>query len=321
VTAAGVYIGIDIGGSGIDAGLCGADGALISRRRTPVSHDMSRGDILAAMRLLLRSLTSCAGVPPDDVLGIGVGVPGAVDGARGEILYTANLPLSGLNMAEELRRDFPAPVRLENDANCAALGEKLAPGREDVEDMLFVTVGTGIGGGVIVGGSIYRGFNSAAGEIGHMVIARGGRRCACGRRGCWERYASAAALAADTVDLASGPGGAAIRRLCGGDLSRVSAKTPFDAARQGDAASRRLIDTYISYLACGITNLVNILEPQLVCIGGGISREPDEWLLDPLRAAISRETYPHGRARTRLEKAYFTGDSGIIGAAALCRRH
>jgi glucokinase len=321
VTAAGVYIGIDIGGSGIDAGLCGVDGALIARRRAPVSRDMSRGGILAAMRMLLHSLTSCAGVPPDGVLGIGVGVPGAVDSELGEILYTANLPLDGLNMAEELRRDFPAPVRLENDANCAALGEKLAPGREDVEDMLFVTVGTGIGGGVIAGGRIYRGFNSAAGEIGHMVIARGGRRCACGRRGCWERYASASALAGDALKLASSARGDAIRRLCGDDLSRVSAKTPFDAARQGDAASRRLVDSYISYLACGITNLVNILQPQLVCIGGGISREPDEWLLDPLRAAVYRDMYPHGRARARLERAYFAGDSGIIGAAALCRRH
>ncbi|MDR1590204.1 MAG: ROK family protein [Oscillospiraceae bacterium] len=317
--ASGVYIGIDIGGSGIDAGLCGADGALITRGRTPVVSGAERGDILRDTRLLLRSLISGAGVSNGDVLGIGVGIPGSFDGERGEILYTANMPLGGLNIAEELGCDFAAPVHLENDANCAALGEKQAPGREMIEDMVFVTVGTGIGGGVIAGGEIYRGFNSAAGEIGHMVIERGGRMCACGRRGCWERYASATALTEAAVRLAESGRGAAVRRLCGDDLSRVSAKTPFDAARQGDAAARRLIDEYISYLACGIANLVNILEPQLVCIGGGVSREPDEWLLGPLRDAVYREAYPHGRARTRLESAHFTEDSGIIGAAALCR--
>ncbi|MDR2357293.1 MAG: ROK family protein [Oscillospiraceae bacterium] len=316
--AAGLYIGIDIGGSGIDAGLCGADGALIARRRMPVVRDMERGDMLRKMRSLLRSLISIAGIPPDGVSGIGVGVPGAVDGKRGEILYTANLPLSGLNIADELRSDFPAPVYLENDANCAALGEKLAPGRESVGNMVFITVGTGIGGGMIVDGKIYRGFNAAAGEVGHMVIVRGGRKCACGRRGCWERYASASALAEDAAKLASGAGGAAIRRLCGGDLARVSAKMPFEAAGQGDAASQRLVRAYISRLAAGVTNLVNILEPELVCIGGGISREPDERLLNPLREIVYRETYPHGRARARLEKAYFAENSGIIGAAALC---
>jgi glucokinase len=312
-----MYIGIDIGGSGIDAGLFRHGGSLAARVRAPVTPGMGREDILRDMLSALRGLISGAGARSGDVLGIGVGVPGAFDSGAGEILYTPNLPLGGTNLARELARDFAAPVLLENDANCAALGELRAPGRSAVTDMVFVTVGTGIGGGIIVNGSIYSGAGSAAGEIGHMVIVHGGRQCTCGRRGCWERYASASALAGEAAGMASGGDGGTILRLCGGDISAVTAKTPFDAAKLGDAPSKRLIDEYISYLACGMANLVNIFQPQLLCIGGGVSREPDEWLLAPLRDIMRQETYSRGGAPTSVEKSYFTDDAGIIGAAAL----
>ncbi|MDR1298840.1 MAG: ROK family protein [Oscillospiraceae bacterium] len=312
-----MYIGIDIGGSGIDAGLFRRDGSLAARGRATVAPSMGRDSILREMLASLRGLISGAGARSGDVLGIGVGVPGAFDSGRGEILYTPNLPLSGTNLARELARDFAAPVLLENDANCAALGELRAPGRSAVMNMVFVTVGTGIGGGIIMDRAIYSGTGSAAGEIGHMVIIHGGRQCPCGRRGCWERYASASALTDAAISLASGGSGGAILRLCCGDMAAVTAKTPFDAAKLGDAPSKRLIDEYISYLACGMTNLVNIFQPQLICIGGGVSREPDEWLLAPLRDIMRQEAYSHGGAPAAVEKSYFTDDAGIIGAAAL----
>ncbi|MDR2665075.1 MAG: ROK family protein [Oscillospiraceae bacterium] len=312
-----MYIGIDIGGSGIDAGLFRRDGSLAARARADVAPGMGRDGIVRDMLSALRGLISRAGVRSEGVLGIGVGVPGAFDGASGEILHTPNLPLDGLNLARELAGDFSAPVALENDANCAALGELRAPGRETVTDMVFVTIGTGIGGGIIAGGTIYRGAGSAAGEIGHMVIVHGGRPCPCGRLGCWERYASASALASSAAGVCAKGGGGAMLRLCGGDMASITAKTPFDAAKRGDAPSMRLIDEYISYLACGMTNLVNIFQPQLICIGGGVSREPDEWLLDPLRETMHREAYSRPGGRVGVEKTRFARDAGIIGAAAL----
>jgi glucokinase len=313
------FIGVDIGGSGIDAGLCDGAGALIARDRLPLERGAPGPEILGGLIVLLRRLTERAGVSRDRIMGIGAGVPGTVDKTGGEVLRTVNLPLGGMNLARGLSQVFDAPVRLENDANCAALGEKFAPGREAVRDMLLVTVGTGIGGGMIVGGEIYDGFNSAAGEIGHTVIVHGGRACTCGRRGCWEAYASASALAETAAAEAASARSGAMWELAGGDISRVTAKTPFDAARAGDAAAARLVREYISHLACGITNLINILQPQLVCIGGGVSNEPDEWLLDPLRGIVLSDMYPHGLAKTKIEKAILGETAGIIGAAMLAR--
>jgi glucokinase len=312
------YLGAVIGGSGIDAGLCGDGGELILRERLELERGAARGIIIDGLLALLRALADRAGVTRGGVAGVGVGVPGSVDRARGAILRTANLPLDGADIALTIAREFGAPVYLENDANCAALAEKYAPGRESVRDMLLVTVGTGIGCGVIAGGEIYGGFNSAAGEAGHMVIVHGGRECACGRRGCWERYASASALASDAAAEAEARGGAMLE-LAGGDPSRVTAKTPFDAARAGDAAAVRVVREYISYLACGITNLVNVLQPQLVCVGGGVSNEPDEWLLEPLRAAVSRDMFGHGLAKTTIERARLGSAAGVAGAAMLPR--
>jgi glucokinase len=185
--------------------------------------------------------------------------------------------------------------------------------------MILVTVGTGIGGGIIIGGNLYGGFNSAAGEIGHMTIVYGGRECSCGRRGCWERYASAQSLARDAREIMRVDGTSRMWEFCGGDIGLVTAKTPFDAARAGDREAERLVDGYISYLACGVTNLVNVFQPQLVCIGGGISNEPDEWVLSPLRERVLSGMYPHGRARTAVDKARLGDRAGVVGAAILCR--
>jgi glucokinase len=306
-----MYIGIDIGGTGIDAGAF-ADGQLITRSAAPVLPGDSQEALLRRLRALVLQVAGSA----ENVRGIGVGVPGSVDSARGLVLFTSNLPLGGADIGAVFS-DFDVPVLLENDANCAALGERNAPGRENVRDMVFVTIGTGVGGGVIVGGRPYAGWNGAAGEVGHMVVERGGRACGCGRSGCWERYASATGLVLSACDAMERNCGSSMWTMCGNDLSRVDAKLPFQAAKSGDAVALEVVREYWDYLACGLANIVNIFQPELLVLGGGVAREPDDWFLNPLRERISREEFRHGGARARVERARLGPDAGVYGAAAL----
>ncbi|MDR0861757.1 MAG: ROK family protein [Oscillospiraceae bacterium] len=312
-----MFIGLDIGGTGIDAGLVTRQGELVTRAYAPVSPSDGQDELIGKLRrLALEVARGC-----DEIEGIGVGVPGAVDGAAGRVLFTSNLPLGGADLGAAFKKDFgnDMPVYLDNDANCAALGEARAPGREAVRHMVFVTIGTGLGGGIIIDGKPYGGFNGAAGEIGHVAIARGGRECPCGRRGCWEQYASATGIVLSAREAMEADRSSAMWKLVGGDLSRLSAKTPFDAARAGDATATAVVREFLDVLAFGLTNLVNTFQPELLVLGGGVSREGDDLYLNPLRELVARDEFRHGGARCRLEKAVLGADAGVIGAALLGR--
>ena len=208
-------------------------------------------------------------------------------------------------------------VFIENDANAAAYGEYIAGGAKGARYAVVITLGTGIGGGIIIDGKIFAGFNYAGAELGHMVIQKDGRPCMCGRNGCWEKYASARALTEDTKAAMLSHPDTLMWQITGGDVDKVNAKTAFDGMRAGDELAKRLVDKYVEYVACGLTNVINIFQPEIICVGGGVSRE-GETLLGPVRREVDWEDYARGgKRRVRIKPAELFNDAGVVGAARL----
>ena len=312
-----MYIGIDLGGTNIAAAVVDKDGAIIKRTKMPTAADRGARTVIEGLLSVCETLVEEGTAP----LSIGIGVPGSVNDENGEVVFTPNLPLSGVNIAGALQKKFGCPVHLGNDANCAALGEAIAGGAKGAQDVVFITLGTGIGGGIVIGGQLYTGINGAAGELGHMVTVPGGRACGCGRKGCWERYASASGIIRTANEFMEKYSDSLLWELCGGAADKVNGHLIFDAYRTGDQAARLTVEQYIEHLATGIINIINILEPELFCIGGGISNEWDSFAM-PLQMAVDAEKYTRSSAQspqTRIVKAVLGNDAGIIGAAMLGR--
>lgn len=308
-------IGVDIGGTTVKAGVVACAGgeykilgsaALPARREDP---DANVRVIAETARLACES----AGLPFEKMEGVGVDTPGFVDSGTGVILYACNLGMSAYPLGDRLSRILGVPVRLANDANAAALGEARAGAARGCKNLAVVTLGTGVGGGILIDGKIYDGANSYGGEIGHMVIVRGGEPCGCGRKGCFEAYVSATALIRQTKAAMRADKSSAMWRLAGG-LARVSGKTAFEGLRLGDAAAAQVVGAYIGYLATGLANLSHILQPERILLGGGVSGAGGQ-LLEPLRKAFDKELC--GGVRCELGLCALGNNAGIIGAACL----
>lgn len=312
------YVGIDLGGTNIAAGILDENLKIIKKGSVPTINTRHYSEIIKDMAMLVIKLLKETGISYDEVHSIGIGSPGTCDRENGVLLYTNNIEFNEVPMRVEMQKYIPLPVYIENDANCAALGESIAGAAKDVPDSITVTLGTGIGGGIILNNKIYTGFNGMAGEIGHIILRHKGEPCTCGRRGCWEAYASATALIRQTRRAAEKHPESLINSLTGGDLSRIDAKTAFDAMRQGDRVGSRVVKQYILYLSEGISDLINIFQPSRVVIGGGISKE-GETILVPLREIARKSTY-YGEgniAHTEIVQAELGNDAGIVGAAML----
>ena len=316
-----MYLGIDIGGTNLKAGLVTEDGRLLAAKKCPLAPNCSADGLVAALGQLALALLAENGVAAGAVEAVGMGVPGAVDNARGRVLFTCNVPMTGLAVAEAFRRYVPAPLYLGNDADCAALGEYHAGAGRGCESLLVVTLGTGVGAGLVLGGRLYTGFSHTAGEVGHIVVEPGGELCSCGRRGCWERYASATALVRAACEAMQHRRDSLLWTLCGWDEAKIDGRTVFAAAEAGDEAALAVCARYVDYLARGVIDLVNILQPEVLVLGGGVGGAPDALLFDPLRERVARENYNAGAHLpcTRIVRAQLGNDAGIIGAALLCR--
>jgi glucokinase len=206
---------------------------------------------------------------------------------------------------------------LGNDANAAALGENVAGAGKGADSFVMVTLGTGIGGGIIEHGKIIDGFNGSGAEIGHFLLYPGGKQCGCGKKGCFEAYCSATALIEMTKEALRAHPDSGLARICGGEEANVNGKTAFDAMRAGDEVGKKVVDTYIENLGLGLSNIVVLLQPEVLAIGGGISRE-GEPLLEPLRKIVDANAYfDAATPRTRLVAATLRSEAGIVGAAAL----
>lgn len=309
------YIGIDVGGTNLKAGLVREDGQILAVERTPLAFENPE-QFARTLAQLGQSVLQQAGVPASEVVSAGIGIPGAVAG--GDILYTCNIPLRDVPLSRLFRQYLDVPVLLENDANCAAVGEWLCGAGRGTQQFIVVTLGTGVGGGLILNGKLYSG-SGMVGEVGHMVIQHGGAPCNCGRRGCWEAYASATGLIRMTREAMEAHPESLLHTVAA-QSGCVEGRTAFDAAVQGDETALGLCRDYVSYLAAGVTNLINILQPEAVAIGGGVAAAPDRLLLTPLREIVERECYPrHTGQLPRIVRAELGNDAGIIGAALLKR--
>ena len=310
-------IGIDLGGTNIAVGVVDEEYRIVGRGKMKTALPRSAQEIFADIVTACNMAAADAGITMDEIVSVGLGSPGAINKEDGVIEYSNNLKFDRVPACSILSEALGKPVFIDNDANCAAFGEALAGAGKGVKDFVAITLGTGVGSGVVINGRIYSGANSIAAELGHTVIAMDGEPCTCGRRGCWEAYSSATALIRQTKDAMRHAHDSVMWELTDNDYSKVTGRTAFDAMRKGDAAGKAVVDRYIDYLACGIVNVINALQPEVLCIGGGISHEGDN-LLIPLSKRVERDRYTeYAKSQTILRCAQLGNDSGIIGAAFL----
>ena len=317
-------IGIDLGGTNIKAGLCDSALNIIDKDSAPTMAHRSGEEIVCDMAELAKNLIVRNKLTIDDIEYVGIATPGIANNKLGMVEYANNLPFKNFPMAEIFKKYLPiANVYIANDANAAALGEALVGAARGSKSSIMVTLGTGVGAGIILDGKIFSGcLNDAGAELGHTVIMAGGRQCSCGRRGCWEAYSSATAL----IDITK----AKMKELkikgipsllfdCADREGKVSARTAFNAKYRGDRYGEEIVEDYINNLAIGVTNLVNTFQPEIICIGGGVSGEKEK-LIDPLSIIVASEQYTrNNEKKTQIKVASLGNNAGIVGAAGLGR--
>ena len=311
------YIGIDVGGTNLVAGVVDETGMILDKVSHPVDKNMSAEDMCRELARMARGVLTVSGISAKEIAAVGVGLPGLVDNKTGMVIKTPNMPFNRTPFRELFQKEWDVPVYLGNDANCAAIGEYFAGAAKSSNNAVVVTIGTGLGGGLVVDGKLLTGFANAGMEVGHMIIHPNGMMCGCGQRGCWEQYGSATALIRLTRIEMERNKDTKLWEVCEFDKKNITGRTAFQAARLGDAAAQRVLAQYLEGLSIGLINLVNILQPEIICLGGGVSNAEDDLLLDPLRKLVAQGVFDK-HVPVRLEKASLGNDAGIVGAALLC---
>lgn len=312
-------IGIDLGGTNIAIGIVDENYNIILKDKVPTRTERPTSAIMDDMANLCKSLLERLNLTFEDIGSAGIAAPGSIDVENGVVRYSNNIKMENYPIARELKNRIPVKnVFVENDANAAALAEAKAGAGKGLDDVIMITLGTGVGGGIVIGGKLYSGFNYAGAELGHTVIEFGGRQCTCGRKGCFEAYSSATGLINMTKEKLTETKDTVMWEMVEGDINNTSGRTAFDACRKGDKAGKEVVDMYIGYLACGLANMINIFQPEVLCIGGGVCGEGD-YLLNPLKELIKQNSYGYERQErnTQLKIAELGNDAGIIGAASL----
>ncbi len=311
------YIGVDLGGTNIAAGIVDEKGNLLRKASIPTGAEREADEVIKDMAGLCRKLIDEQGITVDDVEYAGVATPGTADHDNGIVVYANNLRFLNYPLADKLKEFLGVKkVLIENDANAAAKGEAACGAAKGYANSVMITLGTGLGGGIIIDNKIYSGFNYAGAELGHMVIEVDGLPCSCGRKGCWEAYSSATGLINMTKVKLAETKDTVMHEMVAHD-GKVSGRTAFDAMRKGDKAAKEVVDKYIYYLAMGIANIINIFQPEVLVIGGGICNEK-HYLTDPLMDIVDKEQYSRNSTKkTEIRIATLGNDAGIIGAAML----
>lgn len=311
-------LGIDLGGTNIVAGVVDDNYKIIATAKIKTNMPRPAEEIIDDMAKAAETAVENAGLKMSDIEAMGVGSPGAIDPVNGVVCFSNNLDFYNVPMAKMLKERTGVDFYIENDANAAAYGEYIAGAGRNTNNFIAITLGTGVGGGVIIDGKIYSGSNYAGAELGHTVISMDGEMCTCGRQGCWEAYASATALIRQTKQAMIKYPQSVMWELCGNDINKVDGRTAFDAMRKGDAAGKAVVDKYVEYIAVGISNNINIFQPDVLCIGGGISKEGDN-LVKPIKAFLEGENFARNiEKKADIKVAELGNDAGIIGAAYIC---
>lgn len=314
------YLGIDLGGTNIATGVVDENYNIIGMGKVKTNVGNNPEAIADAMALSVEKAIENANIDKKDIVAVGIGSPGAIDAENGIVCRATNLGFYNLPICKMLKERTGFDFYIENDANAAAYGEILAGAGRGKKNLIAITLGTGVGGGIIIDGKIYSGCNGAAAELGHTVIIKDGVQCSCGRKGCWEAYASASALIRQTKEAMEQDKSSALWKLAP-TLESVDGKTAFEAMRQGDKTAAKVVDTYISYVAEGIIDMINIFQPEVLCIGGGISNEKN-YLLDPIKKYATTHSFTKDLTKsTEIKIAELGNNAGIIGAAFLCKLH
>jgi glucokinase-like ROK family protein len=308
------YVGIDLGGTFIKGGIVDDLGNIILEDKTPTESEKGATMVATNIANLAKTLMEKAGLIPDDMVGIGMGVPGMIDSKNGVVIYSNNLQWKDFAISEEVSKQTGLVVKIANDANVAALGEVKFGAAKGMQDAILLTLGTGVGGGIVVEGRLVEGNMSAGAEPGHMVIKAHGEPCTCGRKGCLEAYASATALIRDTKRAMEAHKDSKMWEI--GSLDKVTGKTAFDY-KETDVYAKEVVDNYIEMLAFGITNFANIFRPEAVILGGGVCAQGDV-LVKPLQKIVDRDIFagdlgPH----VPIVIAELGNSAGLLGGAAL----
>ena len=308
----GMYcFGIDVGGTSVKCGLFLTNGTLVEQWEIPTRLENNGSSILPDVADAIKTKLDERGITKDNVDGVGIGIPGPVN-ENGEVPMAVNLHWGFKAVASELSALTGLPAKAANDANIAALGEAWKGAAEGSKNVILVTLGTGVGGGIVIDGKIYSGSNFGGAEIGHTVISVDGPQCTCGRKGCFEVYSSATGLIRMTKEALAEHPDSMMK-----EEEHISGRTAFNYMRKGDAAAKEVVDKYIKYLAAGITNTLNIFQPDVLCIGGGVCNEGDPLLL-PMKEIVARENYTrNSKKNAEIVIAKLGNDAGIIGAAFL----
>ncbi len=309
------YIGIDLGGTFIKGGIVDENGKIIISDKTPTEANKGGDTVSANIASLAKSLLKKCGLTTADVVGLGIGCPGMVDSGTGNVIFSGNMGWDNFNIAAALTEKLDGiPVKVANDANVAALGEVKFGAARNCNNALMITLGTGVGGGVVADGKLIEGNKGAGAELGHTVIHRGGESCSCGRRGCLEAYSSATALIRDTKRAMLENKESKMWEI--GSIDEVNGKTPFDYA-ECDETAKKVVDNYISNLAIGLTNFANIFRPEVILLGGGVCGQGEK-LIKPLQEMLNEDIFAGGKGpEVKILIAELENSAGLLGAASL----
>ena len=323
-TATARYIvGIDLGGTNIVAGVLPADGGRQLAVRSVATEaaggaDAVIGRIVEAAERAMAEVCRETGAVRRDFVGVGIGAPGPLDRETGVVRVAPNLGWRDVPLRQRVADALGLPAALDNDANCATLGECWLGAARNARHVVGLTIGTGIGGGLVVDGRLYHGASDVAGEVGHMTIDATGRRCACGNYGCLEAYASGPAIAERAREALGGGETSTLPALVGGDLSRITAQTVYEAAAQGDTLARLIVRETAHLLGAGVANLLNVFNPDVVVIAGGVTQAGTA-LFEPLRAEVRRRAFASAVEACRIVPGELPGTAGLVGAVAMFR--
>lgn len=309
------YLGADIGGTNISVGIVDKDCKIIDKASTPTIQGRDYHGIIGDMVNLCKELAEKNNIALSEINSLGIGLPGLLDKKKGRLVYASNLSFDHINVIDEVKKLIDLPIYIENDANCAAIGEMVCGAANGNKNVIYITLGTGVGAGIILNGKVFRGAFGGGGEAGHMVIRAEGEMCTCGRKGCWEAYASATALRREGRIAAAKYPNSEIYNLVDGNIKLIDAKTVFDAADLNDKVALEIVDIYTKCVAIGLVNLVNIFEPEAIVIGGGICAQGDR-VIKPVTKILSERVYG-GVLKTKVCVASLGNDAGIVGAAML----
>lgn len=308
-------IGIDLGGTNIVAGLVNDNNQLIAKVSTPTLRERETSEIIGDIARITNELLKKHDLTIKDINSLGIGSPGSCDDKNGVVVYSNNLRFDNLEIRKELQKYFDIDVRLANDADAAALGEYYAGAGEQANPFIAITLGTGVGSGIVLDGKLLTGKHFAAAELGHMSISSNGEKCTCGKKGCFEAYCSASAIIREINKAVKSNKETILKNTVHNDFSHTNAKMVFEAAEKGDVVAKEIVSTYYDRLAEGIGNIVCIFDPEVIAIGGGISAQGDK-LLAEIDKRLADYVYG-GKVRVKVKIANLGNDAGVIGAALI----